>query len=212
MSNYKEKLLIYFAVISACTLLISNLAAIKLWNFFGIPVDGGIVLFPLTYIIGDLIIEFYGKKVSNTIIFAGFFTNILAVIVFYIVIALPAYDGWNLQTSYASILGFAPRIILGSLLGYVTSNLLNNCIFTKLRKGNGIFANSFIARALGSSVFAHMIDSFVFETFAFIGILSFPEFLTQACFAYILGLGLEIIFSPIEIYIANRIRRNYDTI
>ena len=78
MPNFKQKLLLYFATISVSTLLISNLAAIKLWNFFGIAVDGGVVVFPLTYIIGDLIVEFYGKKIAKNIIVAGFLINILA--------------------------------------------------------------------------------------------------------------------------------------
>ena len=167
MPNFKQKLLLYFATISVSTLLISNLAAIKLWNFFGIAVDGGVVVFPLTYIIGDLIVEFYGKKIAKNIIVAGFLINILAIIVFYIVIALPAYDGWNMQDAYASVFGFTPRIILGSLLAYVCSNLLNNVIFMKLKNHDGIFAKSFIARALGSSAFAHILDAFIFETIAF---------------------------------------------
>ena len=77
MSNFKLRLLIYFATISASTLLISNLAAVKLWNFFGIAVDGGVVVFPITYIIGDLIVEFYGKKIAKNIILAGFFSIVL---------------------------------------------------------------------------------------------------------------------------------------
>lgn len=207
MQNYKQKLLIYFAGISTCTLLISNLAAIKLWNFFGIAVDGGVVVFPITYIIGDLIVEFYGKKIAKHIVFAGFLVNIIAIIVFYIVIALPAYDGWNMQEAVSSVLGFAPRIIIGSLIAYVCSNLFNNYIFTKLKKGNGLFARSFIARALGSSAFAHLIDSSIFETIAFLGILPFQAFLAQAGFAYFIGIGFEIVLSPIEAYIAKRLRR-----
>ena len=115
MSNFKLRLLIYFATISASTLLISNLAAVKLWNFFGIAVDGGVVVFPITYIIGDLIVEFYGKKIAKNIILAGFFINILAIIVFYIVIALPPYEGWTMQAAMASVLGFTPRIIADSI-------------------------------------------------------------------------------------------------
>ena len=97
MLNFKEKMLIYFVAISASTLLISNLSAIKLWDFFGIAVDGGVVLFPLTYIIGDLIVEFYGKRIAKNVILAGFLVNIIAIFVFYIVIKLPAYDGWEMQ-------------------------------------------------------------------------------------------------------------------
>lgn len=206
MSNFKLKYLIYFASFSTCALLISNIAAIKLWDFFGIAVDGGVIVFPLTYIIGDLIVEFYGKKVAKNVIFAGFLVNVIAMIVFYIVITLPAYEGWNMQDAYASVLGFVPRIIIGSLLAYVCSNLFNNYIFTKLKNGKGIFASSFIARALGSSAVAHAIDSGIFEIIAFLGVLSFHEFLAQACFAYVIGMGLELLLAPVEAYIANTLR------
>lgn len=206
MSNFKLKLLIYFATISACTLLISNLAAVKLWDFFGIAVDGGVIVFPLTYIIGDLIVEFYGKKIAKSVIIAGFFVNIIAIIAFYIVIELPVYNGWDMQDAFASVLGFIPRIIIGSLLAYICSNLFNNLIFTKLKNSNGLFASSFIARALGSSAFAHVIDTIIFETVAFLGVLSFQEFLAQACFAYILGMGFEIVLSPIEALLEKKLK------
>lgn len=201
MLNFKQKLLIYFTALSAGTLLISNLCAVKLWNFFGIAVDGGVILFPFTYILGDLTIEFYGQKISKNIIFSSFLINIIAILIFYIVIALPPYPGWSLQNSFQNVLGFTPRIILGSLIAFVLSNLLNNYIFTQLKQRKGIFERVFIARALGSSAFAHLIDSFIFETIAFLGVLSFNEFLIQAGFAYILGLVLEIVLSPIEMII-----------
>lgn len=207
MSNFKLKLLLYIAIISASTLLISNLAAIKLWDFFGIAVDGGVVVFPLTYIIGDLIVEFYGKKIAKNIVFAGFLVNIIAVIVFYIVIALPAYDGWNMQDAYANVLGFMPRIIIGSLIAYVCSNLFNNFIFVKLKNSNSLFAKSFIARALGSSSVAHLVDCIIFETIAFLGVLSFHEFLLQAGFAYLLGMGFEVLLSPLEAFIASKLQK-----
>ena len=86
MENFRTKLLIYLGALSVGTLLISNLVAMKLWDFFGVAVDGGVVVFPLTYILGDLIVEFYGKKTAKDIVFAGFLVNILAVFVFYLVI------------------------------------------------------------------------------------------------------------------------------
>lgn len=201
MLNFKQKLLIYFTALSAGALLISNLCAVKLWNFFDIAVDGGVILFLFTYILGDLTIEFYGQKISKNIIFSSFLINIIAILIFYIVIALPPYPGWSLQNSFQNVLGFTPRIILGSLIAFVLSNLLNNYIFTQLKQRKGIFERVFIARALGSSAFAHLIDSFIFETIAFLGVLSFNEFLIQAGFAYILGLVLEVVLSPIEMII-----------
>lgn len=206
MSEKRVKLLIWFAVLSAGAILISNLSAIKLWNLCGISVDGGLVLFPLTYILGDLTVELYGEKISRSVIWAGFALNLIAVFVFYIVIALPPYPGWTMQEAYAQVLGFSPRIILGSLCGFLTSSLLNNIVFEKMRAGTSIFGRSFIARALGSSAFAHILDTIVFETIAFLGVLSFQEFLTQAVFAYLLGMGMELILSPVEITLERKLR------
>lgn len=205
-NNKRIRLLIFFAVFSAGALLISNLSAVKLWNMAGIAVDGGLVLFPVTYIISDLIIEFFGKKISRTIIWSGFALNITAAIVFYIVIALPPYPGWDMQEAYAMVLGFSPRIILGSLCGYVLSTFLNNYVFVRMKESDTVFSRSFIARALGSSAFAHLVDSAVFETVAFLGVLTFQEFLMQALFAYLLGIGLEIILSPIEVLIERKLK------
>ncbi len=205
MSKVKQNRLIYFAAASATALLISNLAAVKLWNFFGIAVDGGVLVFPITYILGDLIIEFYGKQIARNIILSGFLLNLFAAVIFTIVIALPVYPGWVMQNAYHDVLGFAPRIIFASLLAYVASNLFNNHIFIKMKNSDGIFASSFIARALGSSAFAHFIDSAIFETIAFIGVLPLSEFLLQAGFAYVLGMGLELILAPLEAQIAKKL-------
>lgn len=205
MLKFRNRFLIYLTAISAGALLISNLAAVKLWNLFGIAVDGGVIVFPLTYIIGDLTVEFYGKKIAKNVVLAGLLVNIIAVLVFTIVIALPAYSGWGMQSAFSMVLGFAPRVIAGSLAGYVCANLFNNFIFTRMKNSHGFFSRSFIARALGSSAFAHMLDSAIFETVAFLGVLSFPEFLSQAVFAYVLGIGLELLLSPLEVWIARRL-------
>jgi hypothetical protein len=207
MNSRKRNLLILFTALSAGTLLISNLAAIKLWNFYGIAVDGGLVLFPLTYILGDLIVEFFGKQIARQIVWCGFLINIMAVLTFYIVIALPAYPGWEMQEAYAAVLGFSPRIIFGSLAGYVGSNLVNNWLFVRMKNSSTVFGRSFIARALGSSAFAHIIDTLLFETIAFLGVLSFTEFLAQAVFAYVLGMGLEMLLSPAEMKIEQKLKQ-----
>lgn len=104
MLKFRNRFLIYLTAISAGALLISNLAAVKLWNLFGIAVDGGVIVFPLTYIIGDLTVEFYGKKIAKNVVLAGLLVNIIAVLVFTIVIALA-----SLQR-----LGHAERIFDGA--------------------------------------------------------------------------------------------------
>lgn len=201
----KETYLIFLATLSAGILLISNLAATKLWSFFNIAVDGGIICFPLSYILGDLIIEFYGQKTAKHIIFSSLFLNILGAFVFWIIILLPPFTGTEaMQESISQVLGFAPRIIIGSLTAYCFSQFSNNYFFEKIKQKTG--PNLFLVRALGSSLIAHLLDTLIFETIAFFGILSFPDFLNQALFAYFLGLGLEILLSPLELLIVSKIK------
>ena len=87
-TEIRKTTLIYLTAISAGILLISNLAATKLWDMFGIAVDGGVICFPISYILGDIIIEFYGKKTAKSVILSSLLLNILAAIVFWIVCIL----------------------------------------------------------------------------------------------------------------------------
>ncbi len=207
----RTKLLIFFSIMAGGILLISNIAAVKIWDFFGIPVDGGIILFPLSYILTDLTVEFFGSKKTNYIILSSFTLNAVAVLIFFIVGKLPSYNGWGLQEAYDAILGFVPRIILGSLLAYVLSSIVNNFIFEKMRNStieeerNG----KFWYRAIGSSAVAHILDSLIFELVAFCGVLPMKDFIIQAVFAYVASMMFEIFMSPITLIIAGRIRKNF---
>ena len=125
-TEIRKTTLIYLTAISAGILLISNLAATKLWDMFGIAVDGGVICFPISYILGDIIIEFYGKKTAKSVILSSLLLNILAAIVFWIVCILPPFAGTEeMHTAISSVLGFAPRIIIGSLAGYLFSQQLH---------------------------------------------------------------------------------------
>ena len=200
MKERKIKVLIFLAVLSGGVLLISNIAATKLWDFCGIAVDGGIVIFPLSYILGDVIVELFGRKMARQIIWAGFTLSALAMISLFAVQALPVYG--ETPDSIAA-LGLAPRIVIGSLLSYVASQLINNLVFEKIKKKTrGKF---FAMRALGSSAVARLIDSAIFEIIAFLGVLSFGEFLAQASFAYVAGMVLEVILSPLTYLIAKKL-------
>lgn len=132
----KTKFLIVLASTSAMTLLISNLAATKLWLLPGIniAVDGGLLIFPLSYVIGDLIVEFYGERIANEVVWLSMVLNLIAMLTFVVVKFLPPFPGWEGQEAYETILGFAPRIMLGSLAAYVASGLTNNYAFAKIKR------------------------------------------------------------------------------
>lgn len=201
----KLKVLTLMTAISASVLIISNIAAVKLWNLFGIPVDGGLVIFPISYVIGDLIVELYGRKMANNIVYTSLGMNILAVLVFLLVGILPAYTGWDGQASYDAILGFTPRIVAGSLTAYLVSGLMNNLVFEKIKQKTG--EKKIFLRFIGSSLVAKFFDSLIFETIAFFGVLSVPEFFAQAGFAYLASIVLEMLLAPISCSVAKRLKK-----
>lgn len=205
--NFEKKinLLLVFAILSAGILTISNIVAVKLWDFFGIAVDGGIVIFPITYILGDIIVELYGEKRANFIVWLGFLLNIVAVLIFLLVGILPAYEGWNVQESYEKILFFTPRIVVGSLIAYLFSGLINNKMFEKIRKKTG--EKHLWMRTLGSSFVAKIFDNIIFKTIAFYGLLSFPEFVSQLIFAYVASVVLEILLTPITYFVVGKLKK-----
>lgn len=201
----KLRVLVFLATLSAGVLVISNIVAVKLWDFFGIAVDGGIAIFPLTYIIGDLMVELYGRKLANFTVYVGFCLNILAVLVFLLVGMLPEYTGWDGQAAYEMILGFTPRIVVGSLVAYVVAGLINNWLFMKIKLWTG--GKKLWLRALGSSLVAKIFDNVIFKTIAFFGVLGFHEFMAQLIFAYLASLAFELVLTPLTYLLVNKLKK-----
>lgn len=205
MPAKSARYLMVMGAIMSCMVVVANLAAIKLWNLFGIPVDGGIIMFPITYILGDLIVEIYGKRTANAVATCGLTLGLLTCILLWIVSALPDYPGAD-NSAFVAISGMASRIFLASIFSFWCSQRFNNFLFVKIRQNSPKHLNKFWFRALSSSFFAHLLDSVIFETAAFIGRLTFWEFLTQAGFAFIAGLILEAIFLPLTNYLAKTLK------
>ena len=192
---------IFFAI-SSSVLIISNLAAGKLWDLCGIAADGGLIIFPITYIIGDLIVALYGEKKANEVALTStIMTGFMALIMWIVVKFLPPFPEWNDQLAFEAVFGQVGRVTIASLIAYLVSNLLNNKIFGKIR-------SNFIGRALGSSVISRLIDSAIFETIAFLGVISLKEFQMQFLLAYCLGLTLETLLAPFSKMIYKRLRHS----
>lgn len=197
--------LMVFGAVMSCMVVIANLAAIKIWDFCGIPVDGGIVMFPLTYIIGDLLVEIYGQRTANAVASSGFALGLLTCVLLWIVAALPSYAGAD-NSAFVAVSGMASRIFLASVFSFWCSQCFNNFLFVKVRQHSSAKLNKFWFRALSSSFFAHLLDALIFETAAFLGRLPLGEFLAQAGFAFIAGLALETVLLPLTAYLAKRLK------
>jgi uncharacterized integral membrane protein (TIGR00697 family) len=190
-------------------LLISNIGAVKLITFGPFITDGGAFLFPLVYILGDVLSEVYGWKAARRAIFLGFAMAILAAATFYIVQISPAADGWEFQTSFENILGFVPRIVAASVCGFLVGQLLNSFVLVKIKQRTK--EKHLWVRLIGSTVVGEFADTLVFCTIAFYGIITGAEFLNYVITGYVYKTLLEVALLPITYPVIGWVKKHEPT-
>ena len=178
------------------------MAATKLWSLVGIPVDVGLLLFPVTYIIGDLSVEIYGQRLTNYMVLCSAFFALVIMGIFSFAHVLPDYPGAD-NTAFYILSDELGRLFLASIASFVASELVNNFVFTKIRHASQ--KDNFYKRALLSSAVARVADETVYEIVAFYGKLPFQDFLMQLAFAFIIGMVIESVFSPVTNFLAQKL-------
>lgn len=191
--NYK-----YLGAISVffvSVLLISNVASTKIVDFKYFTFDGGTLLFPLSYIFGDILTEVYGYKRSRGVIWLGFFMALLMSLIFIIVGKLPSAVGWDNQAAYDAILGLTPRIVAASLVAYFFGEFSNSFVLAKMKiwtSGRWLWT-----RTIGSTVVGELVDSTLFILIAFVGILPNSLLITLIVSNYVFKTLVEVLFTPV---------------
>lgn len=193
MKNYKylDFITAFFAVV----LILSNITSSKILSLGWFSFDGGTILFPLSYIFGDILTEVYGYARSRRVIWIGFAMNILMVLIFYVVGKLPPAMDWGNQSAYDAILGVVPRIVLGSLCAYLIGEFLNSYVLAKLKvKTVGKFL---WLRTIGSTMVGQFFDTTIFLLIAFAGVLPWDLIWIIWISNYIFKVGIEVILLPL---------------
>jgi uncharacterized integral membrane protein (TIGR00697 family) len=190
-------------------LLISNIGAVKLIEFGPIITDGGVFLFPLVYIAGDILSEVYGFKAARKAILIGFAMSILAALTFWLVpISPPAEAGGN-QEAFESVLGFVPRIVLASVAGFLVGQLLNAWVLVKIKERTQ--EKALWLRLLGSTAVGEFADTIVFCTIAFYGVITGEEFLIYVAFGFAYKTLVEIVLLPVSYAVIGWVKRHEPT-
>lgn len=193
-----EKNFKYLSTISVffvSVLLISNIASTKIVDLKYFVFDAGTLLFPLSYIFGDILTEVYGYKRSRGVIWLGFFMALMMSVVFIVVGKLPPAADWGNQAAYDAILGLTPRIVIASLIAYFFGEFSNSFILAKMKiwtKGKWLWT-----RTIGSTIVGEFVDSILFILIAFIGVLPNSLLLTLIISNYIFKTAVEILFTPV---------------
>lgn len=176
-------------------LLISNISATKLAAFGSIITDGGAILFPLIYIMGDVIAEVYGYRYARRAIWTGFGLMLLAVATFWIVGFLPAAAEYTDQAAFDAVLGFFPRIVLASLLAYLVGSFLNAYIVARMKQSR--WNKRLWYRLIGSTVVGELADTIIFGLVAFGGILGAKDMVVFILIGWLFKTTVEIIVLPV---------------
>ena len=157
----------------ACTalfvtcLLTANTIAAKLVTIGGLTLTAGIVIFPISYVLGDVLTEVWGYAATRRVIWLGFACNALLVAAVWLGGQLPAAPFWKGQPAYEEILGHAPRILLASFVAYLIGEFANAFVLARLKIATG--GRWLWVRTIGSTVVGQGLDSVVFVTLAFAG-------------------------------------------
>jgi uncharacterized integral membrane protein (TIGR00697 family) len=192
-------------ILFVAVLIISNISAQKLFAFGPFTFSGGIILFPVAYIFGDILTEVYGYARARLVIWAGFASNILLAVVLWIVIQLPPAAGWPLQDEFAKVLGLVPRIVVASIIGYWTGEFSNSFVLAKLKvlmEGRMLWV-----RTISSTIVGEAVDTILFVVIAFAGV--FPTgLLIQAVWSgYLFKVIYEVIATPFTYIVVGYLKR-----
>jgi uncharacterized integral membrane protein (TIGR00697 family) len=186
-------------------LIISNVASSKIVAFGPFTFDGGTLLFPLSYIFGDVLTEVYGYKRSRKVLWLGFSSIIVMSLIFMAVGALPAAGDWKNQDAYDKILGLTPRIVLASLIAYFIGEFSNSFVLAKLKivtKGKLLWT-----RTIGSTLVGELFDSTIFIVIAFWGVLPQSLLVTLILSNYIFKSLVEIVLTPVTYIVINFLKK-----
>lgn len=198
---YYDLILVAFVM----ALLISNLVATKLIAFGSIITDGGAILFPLTYIIDDVLTEVYGYKYARRAIWTGFVMMIVAIGVFTAVRYMPAAPEYTNQSAYEAVLGYFPRIVAASLAAYLTGSFINSFILAKLKVK--MAGKKMWVRLIGSTFVGELLDTTVFGLVAFYGILHGSDMIKFILIGWIFKTSVEIILLPVSYRVINFLKK-----
>ena len=187
-------------------LIVSNIVAVKLVDFWGMVLPAAVVIFPVSYIIGDVLTEVYGYAQARRVIWLGFACNLLAVIAIWISGALPAAAFWAPnQQAYDAILGYTPRLLAASFLAYLLGEFANAAVLARMKVATG--GRYLWTRTIGSTLVGQGLDSAVFITIAFIGVIP-PDVLPMTIVTqWLFKTAYETAATPVTYLIVNWLKR-----
>ncbi|MBI3972936.1 MAG: queuosine precursor transporter [Chloroflexi bacterium] len=199
----------WFVVVAALfvtALVVSNIIAVKLIDVWGFVLPAAIIIFPVSYIVGDVLTEVYGYAVARRVIWLGFAANLVAVLAIAAGGALPPAAFWAPnQAAYETILGYAPRLLVASFIAYLVGEFANSYILARLKVATG--GRWLWTRTISSTLAGQGLDSLVFIMLAFGGVIPGAVLLQTVVTQWLVKSGYEVVATPITYAIVGFLKR-----
>lgn len=205
MNKKVSLLFMLLGILFNVCLIASNILETKVVDLFGLTATGGLVVFPISYILNDCITEVWGFRKARFIIWTGFASNFLMIAFAQAVIALPAAPFWVGEESFDFVFGLAPRIAVASLLAFLAGSFLNAYVMSRMKvatQGRG-----FSVRAILSTLVGESADSLIFFPIAFSGVIPAGEIAVMIATQAALKSLYEVIILPFTVFVVRRIKK-----
>jgi len=203
-NTYSFYFLILVAVFITC-LITANIIAVKLMDLFGFALPAAIIIFPISYIVGDVLTEVYGYRKARKVIWLGFACNFITVMAIWLGNILPPISFWGGQDAYERILGYTPRLLFASFLAYLAGEFSNSFILAKLKiatKGRWLWL-----RTIGSTIIGQGLDSAIFISIAFAGTIPLSALISSIVIQWLVKSSYEAIVTPLTYIIVGFLKK-----
>ncbi len=209
--KYYDFMMAAFVAILICSNLIG---AAKLTQFFD-PIKlgplelgvfgAGVLFFPLSYVLGDVLTEVYGYARARRVVWAGFAAVLFMAFMAWIVVSMPPAPGWENQAAYEAVFGMTPRIVFASIVAFWAGELSNAFVMARMKVWSG--GKHLYQRTIGSTVVGQGVDSLLFYPIAFLGVWTVEQVITVLITNYLLKVVWEAMLTPVTYKVVGVLKR-----
>ena len=185
------------------SLIVSNIIAGKTFDFFSFTLPCGVIIFPIIYIVNDVLAEVYGYEKARKVILLGFLMNLVAVICYNITILLPAPVFFENSDAFAAVLGSTFRLLVASFVAYLAGSLVNAKMMVVMKKWD---EDRLFLRCIVSTLFGEGLDAVIFIFIGFLGTMPFEALLLMIVAQALFKTAYEIIVYPLTRYVIGTVK------
>lgn len=198
-------LFMLFSILFCVCLITANVLETKQISVGPFNITGGLIVFPISYIINDCVCEVWGYGKARMLIWTGFAMNFLFVTFGALCDLLPAAPYWDNEAGFHAIFGLAPRIAAASFVAFIIGSFVNAYVMSRMKISSG--GRNFSARAILSTVYGETADSLIFFPLALGGVVPLRELPILIISQVVLKTLYEILVLPVTIRVVRAIKR-----